>query len=195
MWPWSHIAVGYLCYSVGTRLVGRRPNGATVLVVLLATLLPDLVDKPLSWVFGVFPQGYAVAHSVFLAVPLSIAVLGITMRRQRREWGIGFIIGYWSHLGGDILFGLLASTRYALERVLWPLVTLPPYDQPVLTRLSEYVTVFTSLQSLEDAIVVVIGATVVYVTIGVWIVDGTPGLDTLRRLLASNDLFSTSYER
>ncbi|MFC6964015.1 hypothetical protein ACFQL7_23110 [Halocatena marina] len=54
MWPWSHAAVGYLCYSIGTRLVGRRPTTGPTVAVLFGALLPDLVDKPLSWVFGQF---------------------------------------------------------------------------------------------------------------------------------------------
>jgi hypothetical protein len=198
MWPWSHVAVGYLLYSVGTRLVGRRPNGSPVIVLLVATQLPDLVDKPLSWVVGVFPQGYAVAHSVFVAVPLAIAVFVITARRQRRDWGIAFLIGYGSHLVGDILFGLLKSNPYAVERVLWPLVTLPPYDadQGVLTRFYEYFSDLISMQASGDALVVVLGVGMAYVTLGVWIVDGTPGVATLRRLVASQlPLDFTSHRR
>jgi hypothetical protein len=187
MWPWSHAAIGYLLYSVGTRLDGRRPNGSPVIVLLIATQLPDLVDKPLSWVVGVFPQGYAVAHSVFVAVPLCIAVLVVTVRRQRRDWGIAFLIGYGSHLVGDILFGLLKSNPYAVERVLWPLVTLPPYDvdQGVFIRLSEYVSDLIAMRASGDALVVVLGVGMAYVTLGVWIMDGTPGVATLRRLVAS----------
>lgn len=183
MWPWSHAAVGYLCYSISTRLVGHRPTAGPTVAVLFGTLLPDLVDKPLSWVFGLVPQGYAVAHSVTLAVPLGIAAFVLARRRGRRPLGIAFVVGYWSHLLGDVLFGVLRSNPHAFGRVLWPIVTLPPYDRPVFARLGEYVSVFTGFQSTDDAMIVILGASVVYVTFGVWIVDGRPGLAPIRRAL------------
>lgn len=183
MWPWSHAAVGYLCYSIGTRLVGRRPTTGPTVAVLFGALLPDLVDKPLSWVFGLVPQGYAVAHSVLLAVPLGIAALVLADQYDRRLLGIAFVVGYWSHLLGDVLFGVLRSNPHAFGRVLWPIVTLPAYEQPVLTRLGDYISVFTGFQSTDDAMIVILGASVVYVTIGVWIFDGRPGLAPIRQAL------------
>lgn len=76
---------------------------------------------------------------------------------------------------------LLQSSPHAFGRVLWPFVTLPAYERPVFVRLSEYVSVFICFLSTDDAIVVIVGAAVVYVTIGVWIVDGRPGLAPIRR--------------
>lgn len=183
MWPWSHAAVGYLCYSLGTRLGGRRPTDGPTYAVLFGALLPDLVDKPLSWVFGLVPQGYGVAHSLLVAVSLGIGTVVLARQGGRRLLGIAFVVGYWSHLLGDVLFGWLRSSPYAFGRVLWPFVTLPAYERPVLVRLSEYVSVFTGFQSMADAMVVILGASVVYVTIGVWIFDGRPGLAPIRRSL------------
>lgn len=181
MWPWSHAAVGYLCYSIGTRLVGHRPSAGPTAAVFLGALLPDLVDKPLSWVFGLVPQGFAVAHSVLIAVSLGFGAVVLARQRDRCPLGIAFVIGYWSHLLGDVVFGLLQSSPHAFGRVLWPFVTLPAYERPVLARLGEYVSVFTGFQSTDDAMIVILGASVVYVTIGVWIVDGRPGLAPIRR--------------
>lgn len=183
MWPWSHAAVGYLCYSVGMHFVDRRPTAGPTVAVLFGALLPDLVDKPLSWVFGLVPQGYAVVHSVLVAVPLGMGAVVMARQHDRRLLGIAFVVGYWSHLLGDVLFGWLRSSPHAFGRVLWPIVTLPPYDRPVLARLGEYVSVFTGFQSTDDAMIVILGAAVVYVTIGVWIVDGRPGLAPVRRSL------------
>ncbi|RRJ31847.1 metal-dependent hydrolase [Halocatena pleomorpha] len=183
MWPWSHAAVGYLCYSLGTRFVGRRPTAGPTAAVLFGGLLPDLVDKPLSWVFELVPQGYAVVHSVLVAIPLGIGAFVVARQRDRRLLGIAFIVGYWSHLLGDVVFGWLRSSPHVFGRVLWPVVTLPPYDRPVIVRLSEYVSVFTGFQTTDDAMLVILGAAVVYVTIGVWFVDGRPGLAPIRRAL------------
>ncbi len=183
MWPWSHAAVGYLCYSLGTRLVGRYPTVGPTAAVLFGALLPDLVDKPLAWVFGLVPQGYAVAHSVLVAVPVGIGAVVLAHQRARRPLGITFAAGYWSHLLGDVVFGWLQANPHALGRVLWPTVTLPPYDRPVVARLGEYVSVFTGSQTTADAMTVILGASVVYITVGVWFVDGRPGLAPIRRTL------------
>lgn len=61
----------------------------------------------------------------------------------------------------------------------------PPiaYTRPVLARLGEYVSAFTGFQSTDDAMIVILGASMVYVTIGIWIVDGRPGLAPIRWLL------------
>lgn len=183
MWPWSHAAVGYLCYSLGTRLVGRRPTAGPTFAAVFGALLPDLVDKPLSWLVGLFPQGYAVAHSVLVAVPLGIGAVVLARQRDRRSLGIAFVVGYWSHLLGDVGFGLWQASRHAFGRVLWPIVTLPAYERPLFVRLSEYVSVFTGFQSTNDAMIVLLGTAMVFVTIGVWMFDGQPGLAPIRRVL------------
>lgn len=190
MWPWGHAAFGYLLYSFGSRLFGRRPDGYPAIVLLIATQLPDLVDKSLSWVFELFPQGYSIAHSVFVAVPLGVAVLALAVWRRRTECGLAFIIGYWSHLFGDIAFGLIEENPYTFARVLWPVVTLPPYssDLGALARVREYASAFIYLLSTEEASTTLIIALLFYfgpffVAFLVWIIDGAPGIAELKRLL------------
>lgn len=190
MWPWSHAALGYLLYSFGARLIGRRPNGYPAIVLLFATQLPDLVDKPLSWVFDLFPQGYSIMHSVFVAVPLGVAVLAIAAWRHHTECGIAFILGYWSHLLGDILFALIEGNPLAFERVLWPVVTLPPYGTELtgLERLELYVSAFIELLLSQEATLILIAALLIYFgpflfALFVWVVDGAPGVAALRRLI------------
>lgn len=192
MWPWGHAAFGYLLYSFGARLFGRTPNGYPVIVLGIATQLPDLVDKTLSWVFELFPQGYSVAHSVFIAVPLGIIVLALAVWRRRAEYGLAFLVGYWSHVVGDILFGLLSGTPYTFARVLWPVVTLPPYstDLSGLARVQAYVISFINFFADEGLIAVVVLLAVyfgpVLFAFIVWLVDGAPGVAELRRLTTPN---------
>lgn len=192
MWPWGHAAFGYLLYSFGSRLFGRRPDDHPAIVLLIATQLPDLADKSLSWVFELFPQGYSIGHSVFVAIPLGVAVLALAVWRRRAECGFAFITGYWSHLIGDIAFGLIESNPYTFERVLWPVVTLPPYssDLGALARVQEYVSAFIHLLSTEEASATLMIALLFYFgpflfALLVWVIDGAPGIAEFRRLLSS----------
>lgn len=78
MMPWGHAAFGYALYSLGHRAWTRAPpSGKAVLAALFGTQLPDLVDKPLSWGLHLFPQGYSVAHSVFVAIPIGLLVIAL----------------------------------------------------------------------------------------------------------------------
>ena len=69
MWPWEHAAVAYLCWAALDRRAARS-EGAAVVAVLVGSQFPDLIDKPLSWVFQVLPTGQSLAHSLLFALPL-----------------------------------------------------------------------------------------------------------------------------
>lgn len=189
MWPWGHAALGYLLYSFGARLSGRTPSGYPVMVLLVATQLPDLIDKPLSWVFELFPQGYSVAHSVLVAAPLGMLVVALAIWRRRTEYGIAFLVGYWSHLLGDIIFGLLSNNPYTFARVLWPVVTLPSYTTNLtgLARVKAYLISFIHFfadEGLSAAVVLLaLYFGPVVLAVFVWLIDGAPGVAELKRLL------------
>ncbi len=122
MWPWEHVIVGYVAYSLFSHLVYREgPNGLGAAAVVFAALLPDLVDKTLSWQFGVFPGGYAIGHSVFVAIPVSILVGMLAHRAGRSRAGIAFAAGYLLHLPSDVVPDYPRYGRYPTERVLWPI--------------------------------------------------------------------------
>lgn len=58
MWPWGHAAIGYLLFSMDTRLrYGRRPGGPATILLFFGTQFPDLVDKPLAWTLPLLPSG------------------------------------------------------------------------------------------------------------------------------------------
>lgn len=122
MMPWEHAIIGYVAYSLFVHAVYQdSPTGSETIVVVFASLLPDLIDKPLAWQFGVFEGGYALGHSIFFAVPLSIAVAILAYNRRQARFGWAFGIGYLIHLPFDILPTYIGSGDLLLERVLWPI--------------------------------------------------------------------------
>ncbi|OAQ51064.1 hypothetical protein HTG_18425 [Natrinema mahii] len=126
MWPWEHAIVGYLSYSLFCHLVFRTaPGGLDAFAVVFASVLPDLIDKPLAWEFGVFEAGYALGHSVFFAVPLSIVVGTIAHRVGRPRLALAFPIGYLLHLPGDILYSYASEGVLYVGIVLWPIAVVP----------------------------------------------------------------------
>ena len=178
MWPWGHLALGYLLYSPAVHLLRRRaPAPGPVLLLALGTQLPDLVDKPLAWVFHVAPSGYAVAHSAYVALPVGLAVVALARHRERGRLGVAFTLGWWSHLVGDVLLGLVLGNPYALDRVRWPLVTLPADGgRPLLDRVGYYLVNWVEILVATDALwftAVYVGA--LGVAWALWLVDGAPG--------------------
>lgn len=122
MMPWEHAIIGYVAYSLFTHAVYRdSPTARETLVVVFASLLPDLIDKPLAWHFGLFEGGYALGHSIFFAVPLSVVIGILAYERGRPRDGWAFGIGYLLHLPFDILPTYVGSGELLFERVLWPI--------------------------------------------------------------------------
>jgi hypothetical protein len=123
MWPWEHFAVGYIAYSLLCRARGRDPNAGEVVALAVGTQFPDIVDKPLGWGTTLLPSGTSLAHSVFVAVPLSVAIVFLARRHERRRLGVAFGIGYLLHLPADVLYGAMLRGEVVVAKVLWPLVT------------------------------------------------------------------------
>jgi hypothetical protein len=179
MWPWEHVAVGYLLYSLWLRTAGRGPpTGPAVGVLLLATLLPDVLDKTFSWGLGWFPTGYAVGHSVFLAVPAGLIAVVVAGRGRYRLWAEAFVLGYWSHLVTDVVNPLRYGNSILPGRILWPVVEQAPYDRDYgLQRGIVYLeALYEELAAMEPASVFVLYLLVPLATVGLWILDGAPGV-------------------
>lgn len=122
MMPWDHAIVGYIAYSLFVHAVYRNsPTGRETIVVVFASLFPDLIDKPLAWQFGVFEGGYALAHSIFFAVPLSLAVAVLAYDRGRPRVGLAFGIGYLLHLSGDVVPSYVTDGELEIDNLLWPI--------------------------------------------------------------------------
>lgn len=173
MWPWGHLAVGYVLYAAFVRLrYGRSPAGTPTLVLAFGTQFPDLVDKPLAWTVRVLPSGRSFAHSLLTA----LVVITVTRWYCRRHGYDGiataFAIGYLSHLFADAIGPLVAGEYVYLSFLGWPLLPPPPYgaEGGFLEHFRNFE--LTSRSALEIALA---GATVT-----LWLRDGAPGLATLR---------------
>lgn len=184
MWPWEHVAVGYLLYSLGSRLLGRAPPSAGAAGALaVGGLLPDLVDKPLSWGLGWFPSGYAVGHSAFVALPLGLAVLVAGRRLDHKRWAVGFVVGYWAHLSADVANPLRNGNPVAPGRVLWPVVEADPYatDLGLGRGLAYLDDLLAELATMPPADILLVYLLLPGATVTLWVLDGAPGVAVLAR--------------
>lgn len=81
---------------------GQGPTGDTVLLVLAGTQIPDIIDKPLAWTFGVLPSGRMFAHSIVLSGPLLALGYLYAVRRGRSCEAALVAVAYLSHIVGDL---------------------------------------------------------------------------------------------
>jgi hypothetical protein len=179
MWPWGHLAVGYLAYSLYTHARAHRPpRDWPVGALAVGTQFPDLIDKPLAWTFGVLPTGRSLTHSLVTAL-LCIVILRLLVRqryRHRRALVTAFSLGYLSHLGADALGPLLAG-EYASPRFLaWPIVPAidPATDKSFLTH----------FLGMEFTPFVLAQLGLVGLALGLWRRDGVPGIAVTRHVTA-----------
>lgn len=125
MWPWEHAIVGYLAYSMFCHAVYREsPNGLEAFTVVFASVLPDLIDKPLAWEYSVFESGYALGHSIFFVVPFAITVGLLARRAGRSRAGIAFGLGYLLHLPSDVFDTAARNGTARVGLMLWPVETV-----------------------------------------------------------------------
>lgn len=179
MWPWTHVAFGYVWYSLATRLSLRRaPSDVPAVLAGTAALLPDLVDKPLAWTFGVTGSGYGPAHSLFVGVPLVLLASGLAWRRWRAEVGLALTAGYLSHLAGDILFQLFDDGRIVTAVVSWPFGPGGSESSGgVLAHVDYYLAHYVhAVLTGEATTYAILTFGIIGSVLALWIVDGMPGL-------------------
>ena len=178
MWPWEHLAVGYLLCSICFRLAGRRVDAPAALALAVGTQFPDLVDKPLAWSFGVLQSGVSLAHSVLVAPLVALAVAGLARRTGHAPVGVAFAVGYLSHLPADLLYPLLVGGPVVPEAYLWPVVVVPSSASGSLLA--------TVLAFAERSAAVAVGPRgalylgvellLLGAAVALWVADGRPGL-------------------
>ena len=177
MWPWEHLAVGYLGYSVFARLSGHPVTDRSVTAVMIGTQFPDLIDKPLWWA-GLLPTGRCLTHSLLIVVPLSLLILQFGSRYDRRQLSTAFVLGYILHLPGDALPLLLEGYAHEVGFLLWPVTTVTPGAGDAVPRMFDVITspVMFLLTNPSRALLV-LGL------ISVWALDGFPGVSGISRLI------------
>jgi hypothetical protein len=130
--PAGHFLIVFLPWVIyNVARYQQPPSGIAILVLLFATQLPDLIDKPLAWTFGILPSGRMVAHSLVIAIPFVVAVVLLARQRGYGDLGIVFAVGYLSHLAADfypVMF--LGRDYYFFPNMFWPLMTANPDHEP-----------------------------------------------------------------
>ena len=90
----GHLAVAAVQY----RLFNSQQQGRSVVVpLLIASLLPDAVDKFIGYIWGVMPNGRHYAHNLFSLVGLSALVALVWGKTVGQAW----FLGYLGHLLAD----------------------------------------------------------------------------------------------
>jgi xanthosine utilization system XapX-like protein len=186
MWPWEHLAFGYVLYSGYTRLRhGRRPERGPVIALAVATQLPDLIDKPLAWTFDVLPTARSLGHSVFVA-GVFLGVVALLMRRRGvPAVGPAVAVGYLSHLLGDVFYHVvtrvLGGGEIAVGDVaflLWPLVRQSSRETGgLLGRTDQLFGEFVTYLGTPDGLVyLALELGLLLLATAFWASDGWPGL-------------------
>ena len=185
MWPWEHLAVGYVVVSLWWWARGRRVDEWVVVAVLLGSQFPDLVDKPLAWTFAVLPSGTTLAHSVFVAAPLSALAVLLAGRRGHGAAGVAFALAYLLHLPGDVLYGTVTvGSPPSVGAVLWPLVPKPPGSDPagLFGETLYYIGKYRTFLARPDAVrYLAFEAGLLLTALVLWVRDGRPGTGLLGR--------------
>lgn len=189
MWPWEHAMVGYVLYSGYARFSGRRrPSDRAAIVVVVAAVLPDLIDKPLAWQLELLPTGRSLGHSLLFALPLIALVLLATRRYGAGDVGPAFSIGYLSHLPADSIYPLVVpGVALDLGYLLWPFASAGSTQTGdlyghVLFLLRDFAHLLAGPDGWRYLLV---EASLLTLAVGLWIVDGLPGLGTIRRRIDS----------
>lgn len=178
MFPWGHAAVAYLLLAGARRRSGLRLTGTAVLAVLVASQLPDLIDKPLSWKLSLLPTGRTLAHSLVTGSMLLLVLLGLlAIAGLGRDVLLPVAIGWLSHSLTDALSPILEGAPQDLGYLGWPILPVLEYDGP-----ENLVGIFARADPLSPFFLLQVG--LVLLAVAVWWSDGQPGLQPTRDWVA-----------
>lgn len=182
MWPWDHVALAYVCYSLYVRFKGERPSAITAMVVVTAALAPDIIDKPLAWWVDVLPSGRSLGHSAFTALAASIVAVAVERRVDVRGVASAVAIGLFSHLAGDVAYPLFVKGDLRVGFLLWPVV--PAGDSSTANPFEHISELFAALiefaATTQGTLYLVADALLLLTALALWVADGAPGTGFLR---------------
>jgi hypothetical protein len=87
-------------------------------VVLIATFMPDLFDKPLRYVFHIFPFGRSILHSISGLCLVSLIVFVFWGKKA----GLSWVVGHGGHIFCDIIGDITALHKINIPW-FWPFIT------------------------------------------------------------------------
>lgn len=178
MWPWEHLAVGYVLVSLLWRLRGERPDLLAAFAVAFGTQFPDLVDKPLAWAFNVLDSGLAAGHSLLIAIPLCTVLVAVAHYTGYTRAALAFAVGYLSHIPGDAVHPMLFGEPFRWKVFFWPISS--GAGEGSVDFLARVVELFTKTSSLalgpEGGTYIAFELLLLLTAFALWALDGAPGL-------------------
>lgn len=179
MWPWEHLAVGYVLVTLTyRRYTGRAPSDAAAIAVILGTQFPDLVDTPLAWCFEVVTSGVSITHFVFVATALSVLANVLARRLGHPAVGVGFAVDYLVHLPAGVRYPFLLGKGLPSIPFLWPLYVSDGggVTGGFLASFASYLVEFIEFLATPRGMTFrVLELVFLSVAAWVWIADGYPG--------------------
>jgi len=132
VYPEGHFLLAAVPLTAYTVARWRRlPSGPMVLLLLVATQLPDVIDKPLAWTFAILPSGRMLAHSLVVSLPILSVLVLLAARRGYGRYAVVFSAGYLSHIAGDFYpIVRLGTDYYFFPNLFWPLLAANPDRTP-----------------------------------------------------------------
>lgn len=106
----------------------RSPPPPVAIGIVVGALLPDLVDKTLSWTSGVTKTSYGIAHSLFVAPLLWLVLAAVADRRgaEGRRLAGAFALAHAVHLVTDVSDPTRPERGVVVRVVLWPFASASP---------------------------------------------------------------------
>ena len=145
-----------------------------VLLLLVATQLPDVIDKPLAWTFSVLPSGRSFGHSLVVTAILALGLWRLAHRFDRRREAGAFLCGHLTHIVADMVPAVVAGEWIQLRTLAWPLVPVYVFPDEQDRSIIEF------FLTLEPAAIPTSGVVLTVVAVVVWVTDGRPGLGFFR---------------
>ncbi|MCK4456867.1 MAG: metal-dependent hydrolase [Thermoplasmata archaeon] len=119
MFPLGHVGIALGVAFALVRILKKSPDPKMFIVIVgVAAVLPDLIDKPIGLLYGFQGGGRLVAHTLLFSVIVMAVSLVAWRVATRRELAISFLpllftLAVWIHLLLDLMWEVP-------EVLLWP---------------------------------------------------------------------------